>query len=206
MRLLKKQRRAAGNMSPGSRSLLAALALATAFPAAADVYVRVDEEGVVHLTDQLAPGYRPVERPSARPQSAGRPGFMDTLVEDAALRYRLDPFLVDAVIRIESNYDPRAVSSKGAAGLMQLMPQTARRYGVADPFDAAQNVDAGARYLRDLLVLFDWNLQLALAAYNSGEGVVLRNGRRVPPYAESQQYVRRVTRLYDSLRSSRVVD
>ena len=100
------------------------------------------------------------------------------------------------MIRAESGWDVRAVSPKGAAGLMQLMPQTAERYGVRDRFDPRQNIDGGVRYLKDLLILFDGELNLALAAYNAGEGAVIRVGRAVPPYPESRQYVKRVTRFY----------
>jgi len=92
----------------------------------------------------------------------------------------MDPLLVRAVIRVESNFDPKAVSPKGAAGLMQLMPETAMRYGVDNRFDPTQNVDGGVRYLRDLMAMFDGNLSLALAAYNAGEGRVDRALRRYP--------------------------
>jgi lysozyme len=100
--------------------------------------------------------------------------------------------LLTAVIAVESGFDERAVSSKGAKGLMQLMPATARRFGVRDVFAAEQNLRAGAAYLRTLMNQFPENLQLALAAYNAGEGAVLRAGRRIPAFPETQQYVRKV--------------
>jgi soluble lytic murein transglycosylase-like protein len=104
----------------------------------------------------------------------------------------LPPQLLHAVIAVESGYDARAVSSKGALGLMQLMPATARRFGVADAFDPQQNLAGGAAYLKWLLDRFGGDLELTLAAYNAGEGAVARAGHRVPPFAETRAYVPRV--------------
>ena len=120
----------------------------------------------------------------------------------AAKDTRLDPALIHAVITAESNYNANAVSHKGAAGLMQLMPDTARRYGVKGKEIKLpeKNIMAGAQYLADLIRMFDGDLQLALAGYNAGENVVVRYGRKVPPYAETQAYVPRVLRVYDQLR------
>ena len=101
-----------------------------------------------------------------------------------------------ALVAVESRYDARAVSGKGALGLMQLMPQTARRYGVADAFDPRQNLQGGARYLRDLLRLFDNDLRLALAAYNAVEHAVMKHGNRIPPYGETLRYVPLVLDFY----------
>jgi soluble lytic murein transglycosylase-like protein len=109
-----------------------------------------------------------------------------------ALRYGLTPELLHAVIRAESAYTHAAVSSAGAQGLMQLMPGTAARYGVKDSFNPVENVRGGAAYLRDLLDMFGQDLRLALAGYNAGENAVIRNGNRIPPYAETQGYVRKV--------------
>jgi soluble lytic murein transglycosylase-like protein len=108
--------------------------------------------------------------------------------------------LLHAVISVESGYNARAVSKRGAAGLMQLMPETARRFGVADVFDPADNVRAGAQYLIALLKLFDNDLRLALAAYNAGEGAVIKYGRRIPPYRETAAYVPRVVGFYEKFR------
>ena len=166
------------------------VALCVSLPAWADVYARLDEGGI-HLSDQPRDGYQRLLRESAGPSEELR-----RLVREAGTRHRVDPRLVEAVIRAESGWDVRAVSPKGAAGLMQLMPQTAERYGVRDRFDPRQNIDGGVRYLKDLLILFDGELNLALAAYNAGEGAVIRVGRTVPPYPESRQYVKRVTRFY----------
>jgi soluble lytic murein transglycosylase-like protein len=104
------------------------------------------------------------------------------------------------VITAESGYNAAAVSRAGAQGLMQLMPQTAKRYEVADSFDPEQNIRGGARYLRDLLDLFGNDLELAIAAYNAGENAVLRHGRKVPPYRETLAYVPKVIGLYDKYR------
>ena len=112
-------------------------------------------------------------------------------IEAAAIRNNLDPNLVRAVVRAESSYRPDAISSAGAMGLMQLMPATAASLGVVNPFDIRQNIDGGTRYLRRMLDLFDNNLELALAAYNAGQGNVRRHGG-IPPFAETQTFVPRV--------------
>jgi soluble lytic murein transglycosylase-like protein len=120
-------------------------------------------------------------------------------VDEAARTAEVDAALVHAVIAVESRYNPKAISKKGASGLMQLMPDTAKRYGVADVFDPAQNIRAGALYLRDLLRMFDKDLKLALAAYNAGEHVVARYGNRIPPYRETEAYVPKVLAYYKKL-------
>lgn len=119
------------------------------------------------------------------------------LIDAAANKYSLDPALLHAVIRAESGYNPEAVSHKGAAGLMQLMPATATRYGVRDRFDPQENIEGGARYLSDLLDMFPYNVKLAVAAYNSGENTVKRYGNQVPPITETQNYVERVLGYYN---------
>ena len=119
----------------------------------------------------------------------------DPVIEKIALNYGLDPALVQAVIKVESNFNPSAVSPKGAIGLMQLLPATARRFGVTDCYDPVENITGGIRYLKYLLMLFNGNLDLSLAAYNAGENVVLRLGR-IPPYRETQNYVRKIKTLY----------
>lgn len=121
------------------------------------------------------------------------------LVDAVAQSHGLEPALLLAVISAESGFRAKALSPKGAQGLMQLMPATARRLGVRDAFDPEQNVRGGARYLNELLRLFDNDVRLALAAYNAGEDAVMRHGRAIPPYPETRQYVTRVLSRYDTL-------
>jgi len=125
------------------------------------------------------------------PVKPGGARTLDSHIEEIAGRYDLDPLLVRAVIEVESNYNPAAVSPKGARGLMQLMPHTARRLGVRDSFDPLENIEGGVRYLKYLLALFGGDKRLALAAYNAGEGAVMLYGG-VPPYRETAEYVYRV--------------
>lgn len=117
------------------------------------------------------------------------------LVEAAAKKYGIDEKLLHSLVKAESGYRAGAVSPKGAIGLMQLMPQTAKSYG-ADPTDPAQNVETGTRYLAELLTKYDGGLYRALAAYNAGPGAVAKYNGQIPPYAETQQYIRRVLRLW----------
>src|SRR5271156_2488584 len=120
---------------------------------------------------------------------------IDAAIDEAAARHHVDPSLVRSVVKVESNFNPNAVSPKGAMGLMQLMPSTARSLNVANPFDPAQNVDAGVRHLRKLLDSYGGNVSLSLAAYNAGSGAVARSAG-VPHFRETQDYVRRITNLY----------
>ena len=135
-------------------------------------------------------------RPQLSAFHAQRQEEFAPLIDAAANKYSLDPALLHAVIRAESGYNPGAVSHKGAAGLMQLMPATASRYGVRDRFDPQENIEGGARYLSDLLVMFPANVKLAVAAYNSGENTVKKFGNQVPPITETQNYVDRVLGYY----------
>jgi len=122
---------------------------------------------------------------------------VDTAIERAAARHHVDPSLVRSVVKVESNFNPNAVSRKGAMGLMQLMPSTARSLNVSNPFDPQQNVDAGVRHLRKLLDSYGGDVRLSLAAYNAGSGAVARSAG-VPNFRETQNYVRRITALYNS--------
>ena len=126
----------------------------------------------------------------------------DALIVDTARSVDIDPALVKAVMQVESAFDRYAISRKGASGLMQLMPGTADRYGVQSVFDPGQNVTAGARYLRDLLALFDGDTRLALAGYNAGENAVTRYGG-IPPFAETRAYVEKVMELYHKYQARR---
>jgi soluble lytic murein transglycosylase-like protein len=120
---------------------------------------------------------------------------VDSAIESAAARHGVDPNLVRAIIKVESNFNPHAVSRKGALGLMQLMPRTAQSMNVTNAFDPAQNVDAGVRHLKSLLDNYNGDLELSLAAYNAGSAAVQRNNG-VPPYRETRDYVRKITGLY----------
>ena len=154
-------------------------------------------DGRLYFTNLPLPpasGSTVVMRPAlATRLTAQAPVF--SLIQRLAQQYSVDPHLVRAIITVESNFDPHAVSRAGAQGLMQLMPDTAARYRVEDPFDAHANIEGGIRYLRDLLRLFPSDLRHVLAAYNAGEGAVQQYGG-IPPYPETQRYVERVLALY----------
>jgi len=121
-------------------------------------------------------------------------------IAKACQKYRVDPYLVKAVIKVESNFNPEAVSPKKAMGIMQLIAATARDYGVKDPFDPNDNIDGGVRLLRDLLVYFKGNLELALSAYNAGREAVIKYGYKIPPYPETEAYVEKVLAYYDEIK------
>jgi soluble lytic murein transglycosylase-like protein len=146
-------------------------------------------------------GRETTQAANARIQAANATGAtsspqeIDAAITMAAARHNVDPNLVRAVVKVESNFNPNAVSRKGAMGLMQLMPSTARSLKVQNPFDPEQNVDAGVRHLKQLLESYGGNVKLTLAAYNAGSGAVARSAG-VPHYAETQNYVRRITNLY----------
>jgi soluble lytic murein transglycosylase-like protein len=133
---------------------------------------------------------------AAAPQSPAAPTNIEEAVERIAAEHSLSPLLIHSVIKVESNYNPYAVSSKGALGMMQLIPETARRFGVKNVFNPVENIQGGAKYLRYLLDLFDNSYPLALAAYNAGEAAVARYGG-IPPYPETQNYVILVRRQLD---------
>jgi soluble lytic murein transglycosylase-like protein len=125
---------------------------------------------------------------------------VDSFIVDSGVRNRVDPVLIYATMHQESTFNSRAVSPKGASGLMQLMPGTAARFGVTNMFDQKQNIEGGVRYLRYLLNMFNGDVRLALAGYNAGEGAVMRFGYQVPPFNETQEYVRRITSRYAVMR------
>ena len=171
----------------------------------ATIYVFTDERGVRHFTNVPDdPRYRPFieTSPPAGPAAAGKnEAAVESHIRQASSRFDVDPHLVKAVIRAESNFDHRAVSTRGAMGLMQLMPETARDMEVADPFDQAENIHGGTRYLKKLLQLFDHDLTRALAAYNAGPTLVRQLGG-VPNIAETRAYINRVLAYYQHYTAS----
>ncbi len=177
----------------GGAALVSALSAASldGFAAKAETVVRADRRTGRLVRVVAAP------KPAPAPADAARvPG----LVEEIARSHGVDPLLVHAVIQTESNYNPFALSPKGAQGLMQLMPATARRFGVRNTFDIQQNLRGGASYLKHLLELFG-DRELALAAYNAGEEAVIRHNG-IPPYPETREYVRRVAGRYAEARNA----
>jgi len=172
------------------------------------IYKCMDSKGIIHYTDKPKSScYHLIHMGGSTVPRFSSPVNSDvslhkkfehykTLIQDVATSTRLDPALLHAVIETESAYNPNAVSPKGAVGLMQLMPATAKRFGVTDRSDAASNVYGGATYLRHLLELFDNDLKLALASYNAGENAVKRYNNQIPPYRETRNYVKKVMRLY----------
>lgn len=129
----------------------------------------------------------------------------DSYIVDSSRRYNIDPLLIYSQMHQESSFHIRATSNKGASGLMQLMPATARRFGVTSIYDPRQNIDAGVRYMRWLLDTFNGDVVLALAGYNAGEGAVMKYGWNIPPYRETQEYVRRITSRYNSISNGRYI-
>lgn len=167
--------------------------------AQAQITSYVDRDGHIVYTNANSP--RAVKRstmsssPDGSEAQESSSGSLDKIVKDAAERHDLDPALVKAVISTESGWNPRAISRKGAMGLMQLEPGTAERFGVGNPFDPAQNVEGGSAYLKELLDRYNGDLTRTLAAYNAGERAVDSSGG-VPAYPETQQYVQKVTDKY----------
>ena len=152
------------------------------------------------IRDETAPTASRAEATHSTQQK--RRAQLDPLIERVAARQSVEPALVRAVIEVESRFQPQALSPKGALGAMQLMPQTARRYGVADRRDPLQNIEGGVAYLKDLLERFQGNIALALAAYNAGEQAVDRHGRVIPRYRETMLYVPQVLEAYIRYRAA----
>lgn len=181
----------------------------------AEIFKYQDAEGHIYFSDEPLKGnYRLLKRFGSNGQVKSKQrGSIDLksagvnkkrytpLIESVAKETLLRPELLHAVVRAESAYDPNAVSSKGAVGLMQLMPATAKRYGVSDRRDPQQNLRGGAAYLKDLLEQFDFDMKLAIAAYNAGENAVIRSGNKIPNYRETKNYVAKVMRFYRQNRS-----
>jgi len=178
--------------------------------ARADIFAFTDSNGVTHFSNvpsdsrfklliAASPDSAAAVAPGKGVDWLARSAKYDQAIAGAAKANTIQAALVRAVIVVESGFNPRAVSKRGAVGLMQLQPATARRYGVKDIYDPEQNIRAGTHYLSDLLTRFDSNLELALAAYNAGEEAVERYGRHIPPYAETLAYVPSVMRVYQRL-------
>jgi soluble lytic murein transglycosylase-like protein len=193
-------------------SIALGLALMAAVPAArADIYAFVDADGTTHYTNvpddprfkflMATPKAKTESGDYYNPAILARAAQYDPIIEKAAANNAVQPDLLRALIVVESGFNERARSKKGAMGLMQLMPATARLYGATNAYDPQQNVHAGAKYLRSLLNRYGKNLKLALAAYNAGEEAVDRNGGRIPPFKETQAYVPRVLKILHILSS-----
>ena len=190
--------------------LTGVVVLGTAAVAHADIYKHVDKDGVIHFTTRGGPGKKRIAKakkrsPALAPvmpsdKSPARFTRYDEHIRQAATLYQIPEELVRAVIKVESDYDPRAVSRANAQGLMQMIPETAERMLVTDSFDPRQNIFGGVRYLRVLANIFNGNLELTIAGYNAGENAVIRHGG-IPPYEETQMYVVKVLSWYRYFRN-----
>ncbi len=187
----------------------AALTAAMLIPvtARADIYAFTDDKGVKHFTNiaGLDRRYKLIRKEGPIAPRAATTSYMpseaeiqryQSIVALASRTHGVDDSLVHAVISAESAYNPRAISKAGAQGIMQLMPGTARRYGVSDAMDPVENIHGGVRYLKDLLAMFNGNAELAVAGYNAGENAVIKYGNKIPPYAETVNYVPKVMDFY----------
>jgi soluble lytic murein transglycosylase-like protein len=196
-------------MVPKLSILAAALLTVSAAAASPKIYTYVDSQGLRHYTDVpdnnryrllvLSPLDRTESGDRYDAQLIAKASQYDSIIEAAAAGAAVESNLLRAVIVVESGFNSRAVSKRGAVGLMQLMPATAARFGISNPYDPRQNVHAGARYLKFLMDRFGNDVQLALAAYNAGEEAVDRNGGQIPPFSETRAYVPKVLKIYRML-------
>jgi len=170
-----------------------------AVPVNADIYVYIDDEGVMHFTNTLTSSdydYRLYIREQPfNSETFNHTDKYDDLIGDASDLYGVDSRLVKAIIKVESDFNPRAISKKGAMGLMQIMPENFQRLDIEDPFDPKQNIMGGTRYFKQLYQRFNGKLALSLAAYNAGPTAVDQY-KSIPPYQETEEYVQRVLSVY----------
>lgn len=201
--------------------LISLSSLLTPYIAYADVYEYIDDEGNTHLSDtpnderyvlifksEVLSAETQINNAISNTLSTNTPRLLTppellAQIELSALNNQLDSELIHAVIHVESAYKTQAKSHKGAQGLMQLMPATANRLGIKNSYDPAQNIEGGAKYLRELLTQFNNDISLALAAYNAGEQAVIKYGNKIPPYKETQAYVPKVMNIYKTLLKQR---
>src|SRR5277367_4724239 len=185
--------------------LTATLLLTSTVAAHPQIYTYMDANGMRHYTDVpdnsryrllvMSPQDRTVSGDRYDAMLLAKAGQYDSIIEKAAISASVEPNLLRAVIVVESGFNSRAVSKRGAMGLMQLMPATATRFGASNPYDPRENVHAGARYLKFLIDRFGQDIRLALAEYNAGEEAVDRNGGQIPPFTETMAYVPRVLKI-----------
>jgi hypothetical protein len=174
----------------------------------ADMYSYIDGSGVQHYTNipPIDGKYRlkwRTRRTFTRLSGTYKyPKSYEEEILRAAKQYDVDPDLVKAVIKVESNFSSTAISNKGAVGIMQLMPETAQDYSVNDPLNPTENINGGTKYLKDLMEMFNGNLHLALAAYNAGQNAVIKYGFKIPPYAETIDYVEKVLTHYGNIKGN----
>ena len=174
--------------------LFGGLISSIATPIFADIYMYIDSEGVLHFTNApTSSQYKLYIKERPKPSTATR--AYDSIIEEASIRYGLSFSLIKAMIRVESNFNSKAVSRKGALGLMQVMPKNLKSLDIGDPFDPKQNIMGGARYFRSLVDRFNGKLPLALAAYNAGPNMVDKY-RDIPPIEETQNYVKKVMEFF----------
>jgi len=197
-------------------AFIVALFLLCAVPAAAQTY-QVDNFDFPNAVQIQSPKVEPSKQPkrlihlTSLPMNPSLGGFttgnsdIDTFIVESGKRNSVDPLLLYSIMHQESSFKPRAISYKGASGLMQLMPPTASRFGVTNIWDPKQNIEGGARYMRFLLDLFSGDVQLALAGYNAGEGAVMKYGNKVPPFSETREYVRRIGNRYSMIRDPNAI-
>ena len=187
--------------------------LSPEYSSANPYYYKKDDNGVVYYTniDPQTGGYKKIGSPwgTFRGTPKSQRGYLDKYkysdkfdehISTTAGWYGIDPLLIKAMIKVESNFNPEAVSPQGAMGIMQLMPATAERIGVSDPFDPMENIEGGVRYFNKLMTMFNNNTTLAIAGYNAGENAVIKYGYKIPPYDETIEYVNRVYAHYDYLK------